>query len=357
MVPVQRLLHLRGSDRRSEVRGDVQRVSAGTETEHLYGRRRDWRKCMRRWPARVDHRAGIRGMTARQVHDRRLRRSCHDGRRAGLCPACRAHRDVRQRRHALVRAAGAGAALLPDRPGQAARSEGSFAHGTSTVQGLARARSRDAACSRQAGADSSWASRRTPASAWRNSTASRRNGSRQRSTRNSVGCSSECTYRPQVELLEYLRENGFKTYIVSGGGIDLIRAFAEEAYGIPREQVIGSSVKMRLEDAGWPLGVDEGSPNSTASTIARSSRRTSGSTSAAGRFSRSEIRTAISPCCGTRRSGPGARLALLVHHDDAEREFVYDREFKLSPLAEALDKADDYGITVVSMKRDWATVF
>ncbi len=57
------------------------------------------------------------------------------------------------------------------------------------------------------------------------------------------------------------------------------------------------------------------------------------------------------------KSGPGARLALLVHHDDAEREFVYDREFKLSPLAEALDKADDYGITVVSMKRDWATVF
>ncbi len=63
----------------------------------------------------------------------------------------------------------------------------------------------------------------------------------------------QCTYRPQVELLEYLRENGFKTYIVSGGGIDLIRAFAAEAYGIPREQVIGSSMKMRLESrmAAW----------------------------------------------------------------------------------------------------------
>ncbi len=57
------------------------------------------------------------------------------------------------------------------------------------------------------------------------------------------------------------------------------------------------------------------------------------------------------------RSGPGARLALLVHHDDAEREFAYDREFKLSPLVEALDKSAEYGITVVSMKRDWATVF
>ena len=57
------------------------------------------------------------------------------------------------------------------------------------------------------------------------------------------------------------------------------------------------------------------------------------------------------------RTGSGARLALLVHHDDAEREFAYDRDFKLSPLVEALDKADEYGITIVSMKRDWKTVF
>jgi hypothetical protein len=57
------------------------------------------------------------------------------------------------------------------------------------------------------------------------------------------------------------------------------------------------------------------------------------------------------------KSGPGPRLALLIHHDDAEREFAYDREFKLSPLAEALDNASDYGIAVVSMKRDWNTVF
>ena len=57
------------------------------------------------------------------------------------------------------------------------------------------------------------------------------------------------------------------------------------------------------------------------------------------------------------KTGPGARLALLIHHDDAEREVAYDREFRLSPLAEALDKADEYGITVVSMKHDWKTVF
>ena len=68
-----------------------------------------------------------------------------------------------------------------------------------------------------------------------------------RSIRSSAGRSPSCTYQPQVELLGYLRDNGFKTYIVSGGGIDLIRAFAEEPYGIPREQVIGSSVKTRFE--------------------------------------------------------------------------------------------------------------
>ena len=84
------------------------------------------------------------------------------------------------------------------------------------------------------------------------STRSRARGSQRRSIRSSGGRSRECVYRPQVELLDYLRANGFKTFIVSGGGIDLIRAFAEEAYGIPREQVIGSSVKTRFEIARRP---------------------------------------------------------------------------------------------------------
>jgi len=167
---------------------------------------------------------------------------------------------------------------------------------------------------------------------------------------------AECTYWPQVELLDYLREHDFKTFIVSGGGIDLIRAFAEEAYGIARDQVIGSSVKLKFEVAGEQLVLmklgelnsfddREAKPQNIGLHIGRRPILA---------FGNSDGDLAM---LRYTRSGPGARLALLVHHDDAEREFAYDREFKLSPLVEALDKAAEYGITLVSMKRDWKTVF
>jgi len=165
----------------------------------------------------------------------------------------------------------------------------------------------------------------------------------------------QCTYRPQVELLGYLRDNGFKTYIVSGGGVDVMRAYAEEAYGIAREQVIGSSMKLRFE-------IKDGRPQLM-------------KVGELGSFDDREVKPAnIGLHIGRRpllafgnsdgdlammrytKGGSGARLALLLHHDD-EREFVYDREFKLSPLSEALDKAIDYDITVVSMKRDWKVIF
>jgi phosphoserine phosphatase len=164
------------------------------------------------------------------------------------------------------------------------------------------------------------------------------------------------TYRPQVELLGYLRENGFKTYIVSGGGIDLIRAFAEEAYGIPREQVIGSSVKLRFEakDGGTALmklselnSFDDREVKAANIGLHIGRRPILA-------FGNSDGDLAMLRYCKT---GSGARLALLIHHDDAEREVAYDREFRLSPLVEALDKAKEYGISVVSMKRDWRTVF
>ncbi|MCV3243714.1 HAD family hydrolase [Mesorhizobium sp. ZC-5] len=164
------------------------------------------------------------------------------------------------------------------------------------------------------------------------------------------------TYRPQVELLEYLRANGFKTYIVSGGGIDLIRAFAEDAYGIPREQVIGSSARLRYE-------LQDGR-----AVVMKVSELNS--------FDDREVKPAnIGLHIGRRpilafgnsdgdlamlryvKTGVGARLALLIHHDDDVREVAYDRDFRLSPLAEALDNAGEYGITVVSMKNDWKTVF
>lgn len=167
---------------------------------------------------------------------------------------------------------------------------------------------------------------------------------------------TQCVYQPQLELLAYLRLNGFKTFIVSGGGIELMRAFAEEVYGIPPEQVIGSSIKTRFE-------VQDGR-----TTLMKLADLNS--------FDDREVKVQnIELHIGRRpilafgnsdgdlamlryaRSDGTARLALLLHHDDAEREFAYDREFRLSPLVEALDRADDYNITVVSMKRDWATVF
>jgi haloacid dehalogenase-like hydrolase len=166
----------------------------------------------------------------------------------------------------------------------------------------------------------------------------------------------ECTYRPQIELLAYLRENGFKTYIVSAGGVDFMRAVAEEAYGIPREQVIGSSVKLRydLDDNRVSLvklpelnsfGDREVKALNIGLHIGRRPLLA---------FGNSDGDLAMMRYT---KSGSGPRLALLLHHDDAAREVAYDRDFRLSPLSEALDKAEDFGITVVSMKRDWNVVF
>ena len=167
---------------------------------------------------------------------------------------------------------------------------------------------------------------------------------------------TQCVYQPQLELLDYLRANGFKTFIVSGGGIDLMRAFAEEIYGIPPEQVIGSSVKTRFEVRGdrgvlvklAELGTfddREVKPQNIQLHIGRRPILA---------FGNSDGDLAMLRYV---KSGEGPRLALLLHHDDAEREFAYDREFTLSPLAEALDRAAEYGITVVGMKRDWKAVF
>ena len=150
----------------------------------------------------------------------------------------------------------------------------------------------------------------------------------------------QCTYRPQIELLGYLRENGFKPYIVSGGGIDLIRAFAEEAYDIPREQVIGSSVKLRFEPKDGRADLvklaelnsfddRQAKPQNIGLHIGRRPILA---------FGNSDGDLAM---LRYTRSGPGARLALLIHHDDSEREVAYDREFRLSPLTEALDKAKE----------------
>ncbi len=166
----------------------------------------------------------------------------------------------------------------------------------------------------------------------------------------------ECTYRPQVELLAYLRENGFKTYIVSAGGMDFMRTFAEEAYGIPREQVIGSSVKLRYDlrdNRIWLVKLPELNSFGDREVKALNIGQHIGRRPLLA-FGNSDGDLAMMRYT---KSGSGPRLALLLHHDDAEREVAYDREFRLSPLSEALDKAQDYGITIVSMKQDWKIVF
>lgn len=166
----------------------------------------------------------------------------------------------------------------------------------------------------------------------------------------------DLTYHPQLELLEFLRANDFKTFIVSGGGIDVIRRLAEKAYGIPPEQVIGSNQKLRFELRGEQgVVVKEAVLNSfddreekvcnIALRIGRRPILVFGNSDG----DLAMMRYAL--------SGPGPRLALLLHHDDAEREFAYDRDFLLSPLGEALDNADAYGLVVVSMKADWVKVF
>lgn len=167
---------------------------------------------------------------------------------------------------------------------------------------------------------------------------------------------TECAYQPQIELLDYLRAHGFKTFIVTGGGIDLVRAFSEEVYGIPVEQVIGSSTKTRFEIRDgrgelWKLAElgtfddRDTKPQNIGLHIGRRPILA---------FGNSDGDLAMLRYV---KSGAGPRLALLLHHDDGEREFAYDREFRLSPLVDALDHAGDYGIDLVSMRRDWNTVF
>lgn len=167
---------------------------------------------------------------------------------------------------------------------------------------------------------------------------------------------TELVYQPQLELLDYLRASEFRIFIVSGGGLDLMRGFSEEVYGIPRSQVIGSSVKTRLEQRD---GVSELVKIAELQSFDDREVKTQNIGLHIGRrpvlaFGNSDGDLAM---LSYARSGSGRRLALLLHHDDAEREFAYDLEFHLSPLGEALDRADELGFQLVSMKQDWGKVF
>jgi phosphoglycolate phosphatase-like HAD superfamily hydrolase len=167
---------------------------------------------------------------------------------------------------------------------------------------------------------------------------------------------TDLVYQPMLELLAYLRANDFKTYIVSGGGIEFMRPWAERVYGIPPEQVIGSSIKteFKLRDgnpvlvrlpelnfiddkAGKPVGINQHIGRRPIAAFGNSD----------GDLQMLQWTAA----------GSGARLALLVHHTDAVREWAYDRKSSIGHLDKALDEAQAKGWTVVDMKLDWKMVF
>jgi phosphoserine phosphatase len=163
-------------------------------------------------------------------------------------------------------------------------------------------------------------------------------------------------YQPMLELLAYLRENGFKTYIVSGGGIDFIRVFSEQAYGIPPEQVVGSSIKAEykvVDGEAVTLKLPElffyddkeGKPVAINHHIGRRPLIASGNSD--GDLQMLEYAT----------MGDGPGLAILLHHTDADREWAYDRGSHIGGLDKALDEAGEEGWVVVDMKEDWRTVF
>jgi phosphoglycolate phosphatase-like HAD superfamily hydrolase len=166
----------------------------------------------------------------------------------------------------------------------------------------------------------------------------------------------ESVYQPQLELLAYLRANGFQTFIVSGGGIDLMRTFAEEVYGIPPDQVVGSSAKVQYS-------LEDGVPTLTKLPELESYDDKDGKPVNIHLHIGQQPILAFGNSDGDQQmleyvtSGDGPSLGLIIHHDDAAREVAYDRDSKIGKLDTAWDKAAEAGWIVVSMKDDWAKVF
>jgi phosphoglycolate phosphatase-like HAD superfamily hydrolase len=167
---------------------------------------------------------------------------------------------------------------------------------------------------------------------------------------------TQLVFQPMLELLEYLRENGFKTFIVSGGGADFIRPWSEAVYGIPPEQVIGSQIQLAFamrdgqavterepkvifidDGAGKPVGIHR--------HIGRRPILAFGNSD--GDLEMLQWTT----------GGDGRRLGLILHHTDGEREYAYDRQSPFGRLDKAMDLAPRNGWVLVSMKDDWSQVF
>lgn len=167
---------------------------------------------------------------------------------------------------------------------------------------------------------------------------------------------TEMVYQPMLELLDYLRANGFRTYIVSGGGIEFMRAWVEDVYSIPPEQVIGSSIETRFEmrESGPVLvripKVDfvddnEGKPVGIHKFIGRRPILAFGNSDGDHQMLQWTA------------AGDGARFMGLVHHTDAEREWAYDRDSHVGRLDKALVEAQEESWTVVDMAREWQVVY
>ena len=167
---------------------------------------------------------------------------------------------------------------------------------------------------------------------------------------------TELVYQPMLELLAYLRANGFKTFIVSGGGIEFMRPWTEKVYGVPPEQVVGSSIKTKFamkdddptlfrlpevnfidDKAGKPVGIQEHIGRKPIAAFGNSD----------GDLEMLQWTTLTD----------GVRFGLIVHHTDAEREYAYDRKSEFGHLDLALDAAAINNWTVVDMKNDWKTIF
>ena len=167
---------------------------------------------------------------------------------------------------------------------------------------------------------------------------------------------TDLVYKPMQELLAYLRANGFRTFIVSGGSVEFMRPWAEAAYGIPPEQVVGSQMEVKFEmKDGEPVltreakiaFVDDGPGKPVGIYRHIGKRPIAAFGNSDGDLQMLQVTAA----------GEGRRLVLIVHHDDADREFAYDRDSHIGKLDKAWDEARAKKWIVVSMKRDWKKVF
>lgn len=167
---------------------------------------------------------------------------------------------------------------------------------------------------------------------------------------------TDLVYQPMLELLSYLRDHGFKTFIVSGGGVEFLRAWAEQAYGIPLEQVVGSTVALAFEmQNGKPVlrRLDRASPMNVGPVKAENIGTVIGRRPV---FAAGNSDGDLEMLQWTTMAG-GSRFGMLVHHTDAAREWAYDRNSDIGHLDRALDQARERGWIVVDMKRDWRAVF